>query len=113
MGTNRPSSLMGSLGLSLRELVRVLGTKPQYRASGQDNSVSHPRMAFQSPSHLALHQSYLCNLYLLFGSLALNPEGSEALHICSLAQSPLSQGIMSLGLSGRVEIPAWLTGAFL
>lgn len=49
MGTNRPPSLMGSLGLSLRELMRMLGTKPQYRASGyQDTSVPHPRMAFQS-----------------------------------------------------------------
>lgn len=48
MGTNRLPNLMGSLGLSLRELMRVLGTKPQYRASDQDTSVSHPRMAFQS-----------------------------------------------------------------
>lgn len=36
------------IGPSLGELVRVMGTKPQNRASSQDTSVSHPRMAFQS-----------------------------------------------------------------
>lgn len=110
MGTNRPPGLMESLDPSLWELVRVMGTKPQSRASR--TLVCHSRMAFQSRSHLALHQRYLCNLFT-FGLSGSQPRGFRALHRCSLAQSPLSQGLMSLGYSERLEIPAQLTGAFL